>query len=384
MVDVTLEHPDGHAQRFRRLDAKWTQRDAEQWERDLSHRVRSGTYGKEAQQADVKRVPTLAEFETRFMTYAENNNKPSTITVKGQHLRDHIIPAFGSWRLDAIRPADVEDFKAKLRRTLSQSRGRHPAPSKWAVKKRYGKPAGALCDKTCNNILGVLRSLLRLAADWEVIPKAPKVKPFKTGESPFDFLTFEEAGRLIAAADPEWRAAFLVAIKAGLRLGEIIGLQWSDLDLVQGKLNVRRTIWRGNIGTPKGGRARTVDLPASVVAELKRHRNLQVYVFCHEDGSPFTEGEMGTPLSKALRLSGISREEGRIGWHDLRHTYGSHLAMRGVSLKAIQEQMGHSDIKMTLRYAHLSPESKQAAVQVLDDPAPRGTYATHEPGALAK
>jgi integrase len=61
----------------------------------------------------------------------------------------------------------------------------------------------------------------------------------------------------------------LVALKAGLRQGELIGLQWGDVDLQRGKLHVRRTIWRGVSGLPKGGRERTVELPGSAVDALK-------------------------------------------------------------------------------------------------------------------
>src|SRR5262245_55273729 len=138
-----------------------------------------------------------------------------------------------------------------------------------------------------------------------------------------------------------------VALKTGLRQGELIGLQWSDLDVDRGKLHVRRTIWRGHVGPPKGGRARVVDLPASVVDALKSHRHLKgPFVFCAPDGAILTPGQLKAPLQKALRCSGISRPEGQIGWHDLRHTYGSHLAMRGVPLKVIQELMGHATIEI--------------------------------------
>jgi len=72
-----------------------------------------------------------------------------------------------------------------------------------------------------------------------------------------------------------------------------------------------------------------------------------------------------------LRAAGISREQGHLGWHDLRHTDGSHLAMRGVPLKVIQELMSHALIEMTLRYAHLAPEARESAVQQLDRPVPQ-------------
>jgi site-specific recombinase XerD len=94
-------------------------------------------------------------------------------------------------------------------------------------------------------------------------------------------------------------------------------------------------------------------------------------VFCQSGGEPLTPGLLKWPLERALRKAGIARDVGRIGWHDLRHTYGSHLAIRGVPIKVIQELMGHASIEMTLKYAHLSPETKQHAVQVLDQPAPR-------------
>ena len=133
-----------------------------------------------------------------------------------------------------------------------------------------------------------------------------------------------------------------------------------------------RLRWKGIAGLPKGGRARTVDLPQSLVDALKAYRHLKgPYVFCQPDGTALTPGLLTWPLHRALRRAGIARDQGRIGWHDLRHSYGSHLAMRGVPLKVIQELMGHASMEMTLKYAHLSPETKQNAVQVLDQPAPQ-------------
>nr|BDT38460.1 hypothetical protein MFMH1_81290 [Myxococcus sp. MH1] len=124
-------------------------------------------------------------------------------------------------------------------------------------------------------------------------------------------------------------------------------------------------------GRPKGGRERTVDIPLSALDALKRHRHLRgPYVFCQEDGQPLTSRLMRRPLERCLRLANIQREQGRIGWHDLRHTYGSHLTMRGVPLKVLQELMGHATIEMTMRYAHLPPETRENAVQQLDRPSP--------------
>ncbi len=119
-----------------------------------------------------------------------------------------------------------------------------------------------------------------------------------------------------------------------------------------------------------------MDLPDSVVDALKGHRHLRgPYVFCQPDGQPLTASMTEHRLSRAVRRAGISREQGRITWHDLRHTCSSHLAMRGVPLKVIQELMGHATIEMTMRYAHLAPEARQSAVQQLDRPVPPQLHA---------
>jgi len=107
-------------------------------------------------------------------------------------------------------------------------------------------------------------------------------------------------------------------------------------------------------------------------------------VFCQEDGRPLTDGLLKLPLRRALQRAGITREQGRIGWHDLRHTYGSHLAMRGIPLTVIKELMGHATIDMTERYAHLSPDTRREAVGVLDRPSKQVEAAGIEPAAYLR
>ncbi|RKI47526.1 hypothetical protein D7Y27_06355 [Corallococcus sp. AB004] len=115
-------------------------------------------------------------------------------------------------------------------------------------------------------------------------------------------------------------------------------------------------------------RARGV-LPTSGVEALKERRHLRgAYVFCQEEGQPLTDGLMRRPLERCLPRATITHAQGSIGWHDLRHTYDSHLAMRGVPRKLNQELMRHATIELTMGYAHLSPETKERAVQQLDAP----------------
>ena len=361
IVDVKVTEPKtGKVIRVRDFSPVDTRRGAEQHERQIRQRILDGSLGKEEQKQEQQptqeqRIPTLGEFAPRFLKVSTNNNKHSSVVSKQQLLEDHIIPALGKVRLDRIGLAEIEDFKADMRQKVN------------------GKLKGnsRLSPKTINNALTVLRKLLSLAAEQGVISHVPPVKWLKVHKPPFDFLSFEEAERLIDAAEPAWRTMITLALKSGLRLGELHGLQWSDVDFVAGRLTVRRNIWRGVINTPKGGRSRTVDLPATMVRMLKEHRHLKgPYVFCDASDQPLTEQRCRKPLLRALKRAGITREEGRIGWHDLRHTYASHLVMRGTPLKVVQELLGHSTIEMTMRYAHLSPEAKQRAVQCLDLPAP--------------
>ena len=108
----------------------------------------------------------------------------------------------------------------------------------------------------------------------------------------------------------------------------------------------------------------SVEVP-KVQMDQVGHRHLKgSYVFCDDSGKPLTSGCCNWPLYRACRKAGLRR----IHVHVLRHTFASHLAMKGVPMKVIQELMGHSTIEMTMRYAHLSPEVKRDSVRLLDQP----------------
>lgn len=297
-----------------------------------------------------KEVTTFSEFADRYYlpkmrsTGNRRKNKPATLNAKESHLKIHLVPRFGDLPIEAIDELLIDDLKIELA--------------------EMGRSA-----KTINNVLSTLRNILVNARKRKVIAVVPDVEWLAVADQAFDFLDFDEGERLIAGAAkvPDWYCAILLALKTGMRLGELRALRWQDVDLVAGTVRVERNLWRWTEGTPKNGRARTIDLAGSAVAALKAHRHLRGQrVFLDFDGKDHTLGAWRHGLYRACSRAGLRR----LGWHVLRHTTASHLAMRGESLSVIQAQLGHRTIQMTTRYAHLAPGATRAAVAKLDEPAP--------------
>src|SRR5262249_44549841 len=157
-------------------------------------------------------------------------------------------------------------------------------------------------------------------------------------------LGFDEAERLIAGATGEWRTMIFVAMRTGMRKGELLGLRWEDVDLSAGRINVRQNYVDGVFGLPKSGKSREIPMGDDVIDALRAHRHERgSLVFCNAGGNVLTGARLSWPLKRALKRAGL-RE---IGWHVLRHTFASHLAMKGVPLKVIQELLGHGSIVTT-------------------------------------
>jgi len=285
-----------------------------------------------------KEVPTVEKFSTVFLDVARVDNKPSSVDMKESAFRMHLIPTFGELRLDQVTYSAIQDYKVK-------------------------KVGQGLSNKTVNNSLTVLRRMLVVARKRGLIDIVPEVEWLKVAKPDFDFLTFEEAERLLGSAEGEWRTMILVALRTGMRQGELAALRWKDVDLNAGRIIVRQNFVRGRLGTPKSGKPREIPLGNDLLVALKGHRHLRgELVFSSSEGAILRPDQCKHPLWRSCQRAGLRK----IGWHALRHSFASHLVMKGVPLVAVQQLLGHSTIQMTMRYAHLGPEVTRDAVRVLD------------------
>lgn len=308
-------------------------------------------------------VPTLGAFLTdTYAPWAEANRKTGAETVARIRSR---CAEFLETPLDQITALDVE---------------------KW----RKGRLAEGVTVNTVNRDLMTLKSALSRAVDWELIDKHPlaKVKPGKVDtHGVVRFLSPEEERRLreaLARRDLELQAArergnqwrqvrhldrrpdlgtfgdhltpmVLISINTGIRQGELFNLCWSDADLDRALLKVRGD-------GAKSGKTRHIPLNAEALEALKTWRKQT-----EGEGLIFL-GRTGGRLDNVKKGWGALLSDAQISgfrWHDMRHHFASRLVMAAVDLNTVRELLGHSDLKMTLRYAHLAPEFKVAAVAKL-------------------
>ncbi len=342
MIDVVFEHADGRKERVRKVAPAQTRRDAETYERQL----RASLLNPAAQR---KEVPTLSDFIPRYMEghAIANRLKASSIAAKKSIFETHLIPRLGRKRLDQITDEDIQQIKAGLAH-------RH--------------------RRTVNNVLTVLSNVLA------AMPCA--IDFYKVQSFLAPFYEFEEYERLVEAAgkiDTRTLTAILLGGDAGLRRGEIVALRCIDVDLRRRHLKVEVNDWKGIVDAPKSGRGRVVPLTEALFDALSKNRHLRGdRVLTLGDGSPVPGHTVRDWVERAQRRAGL---EATGNVHILRHTFCSHLAMRGAAPKAIQDLAGHQHLSTTMRYMHLSPSERERAIGLLNRRGVHGTIAAH--GAAA-
>jgi integrase len=330
-VDITIRPPDGTQYRERKRASCFSKSAAQRWAENRERHLLQ--YGPPS---ETKEVPTLETFAPRFVNghARANRHKPSGINSVESILKWHLIPTLGPKRLDAITNEQVQRLKLALT---------HRAP------------------KTVNNVLTVLK-----AVEWGELERLPcAIKLLPNPKKTMGFHDFDQYERLLTVARRRGAEAYLMVLlggDAGLRLGEIVALEWRDVDLAARRLTVERSDWLGHVGVPKGGRSRQLPMTQRLASALKKARHLRSdRVLAVEDGSPMTRDRVIKAIRAAQRVAGIGR-----GVHILRHTFCSHLAMKGAPARAIQELAGHADLSTTQRYMHLTPAATEDAIRLLD------------------
>ena len=314
-------------------------------------------------------IPTVKEHLTEWLRiYAEAHCKPSTALSYRKVIDKHLLPIFGERRLHEVSRADIKRLIADL---VSQGR-----------KKR-----------TIHNILTPLKEAYQHAIDDGLVtanPVAHMGRLVSTRESAgahIDPLTANEVRHLLRTTEQRYPLLYpllLCAVRTGMRQGELIGLQWDDVDFHGGFLEVRRAIVRRQVTTTKTHKIRRVDMSPQLLqtlTALKETRQLDAtlkgepmpeWVFLSQTGQRVNDDLLRT----AFRACLAAAELRRIRFHDLRHTYASLMIQQGAKPKYIQEQLGHGSISITLDiYSHLFQGDDRHSVSRLDDPQEETTQA---------
>jgi integrase len=296
------------------------------------------------------------------------------------HVRVYLIPALGRYALARLSAADVERAMAAFEAT-----GRPDRPAK---RGRGRQNAGGISRQTVRHIRSTLRRALadavRNPREYGLVRNAAAdARPPAVEHRPILYLSAADLRRLIeATAEDELGPLYALAATTGLRLGELLGLEWGDLS--DGTLRVRRSLAKDKDGgwslaEPKSARSRrTIPVPVRARQALETQRTRQRFAkaaggsaWQDRDGLVFTDA-----VGRPLRPEAVSREFGkardragvpRIRFHDLRHSAATALLSAGVPLAVISEWLGHSGIAITAaEYAAVVPELMTEAADAMD------------------
>ena len=311
---------------------------------------------KEGKQPEVKRITNhnFLELAEEYLKWAKRQR--GYRTKRGYTLQ--LVDVYGSLPL--------RRFSARLVEQLQTERIQ-----------KGNKPA------TINRIVATLKHMIKKATDWdmveeETLKRVRKVTLLEENNKRLRYLTKEECQALINECCNHLTPIVVIALNTGMRKSEILFLKWDNVDLKHGFILLEVT---------KNGERREIPINDTVRATLQDViRRIDVpYVFYDpKTGKPYQDVKRS--FKSACRRAGIKD----FRFHDLRHTFASHLVMAGVDLTTVKELLGHKTIAMTMRYAHLAPSHKVKAVEVLDQTlndmstaqllhSKRGTSHTHDP-----
>ena len=304
----------------------------------------------------------LGQFLERWLEDVSRPSvRPRTYIRYRELLTLHAIPALGNRPIARITPQDLQRlYGSKLEEGLS--------------------------PRTVGHLHRVLHRALQDAVRWGLVGRnvCDAVRPPKVLAHEMRALSPDEARQLLASAEGDrLEALYVLAVTAGLRQGELLGLKWQDVDLETARLQVRRTIARVNgngfvESEPKSVKSRrSVNLTPMAVEALRRHRASQLEhrleALAWEDSDLMFPNRVGRPIEAynllyrsfhpLLERAGLPR----MRFHDLRHTAATLLLAQGVHPKVVQEMLGHSTVSLTLdTYSHVIPGLQEEAAAKME------------------
>jgi integrase len=341
MARYTVETPDGLRKR-KTIYGKEREEVADKLIEALSNRNKGLVFEGDDQ--------TLSAYLDRWLNGpVKGSVKPSTFESYERMISNHIKPALGHRKLKNLAPDHVQYFY-------------------------QSKLDAGLAPGTVRLMHGILHKALEQAVKWGIVPRnvCKATTPPKPNPEEIHPLNAEQAKQFLEAArGNRLEALYVLAVTAGLRIGELLGLKWEDIDLDGEALHIRRTRSQAKavptFTTPKNGKGRSIRQTQRAVEALKSHKAAQNVerlklgdlwenndlVFCTTAGKPLDFRNVATASFKPLlEKAGLPN----IRFHDLRHTCATLLLSRGHHPKLVQELLGHASVAMTLdRYSHVLP-----------------------------
>lgn len=324
---------------FKRPDGRWVRESAETDKKTLAKAVLAKRE-QEMLEAKIVGLPVrsdirLDEFVKEYRDYAEAQKKPSAVRADETALKK-LLPAFGRMKLREITSGDVQRY-------IDQRR---------LVKRKNGKRLRAA---TIRNEVHTLSAIFREAIRRDLVQNNPcsRVKKPKEDNTIVRYLTPDEEERLFKALSEDRKPIVTTALHTGMRKGELLNLEWADVDLDQRLICVKNT---------KSNRKRYIPMNDVLVETLKALPKDEeaVYVFANpKTGDVY--GDIKKSWATTMRRAKIEN----FRFHDLRHSFASRLVQAGVPIIVVKELLGHRDITTTMRYAHLAPTDMRQAVDHL-------------------
>lgn len=291
---------------------------------------------------------TFEEFSRQFVTdYCDVRLKPSTRKEYRSYIDTHLVPFFGQRRLADITTRDIQAYVGEKTRQ------------------------GRLAPKSIRNHLVVLKRMMAVALEWEVLKTNPalKVTAPRVPRPEIKFLSPAEMQRLIAATDEEHRLLIATACLVGARKGELLALKHDAVSIPDRTITIKRTLYAGEIQEPKSQKSiRVLPMPDVLVPMYESQlpaAQPDGFVFSTAAGQPLANGTPNRVLKRALKAAGLDES---VTFHGLRHSFIAAAIQARIPLKVIQELAGHSSITITMdRYGHLLPGAQEEAIKAVSD-----------------